>query len=111
MGSQRVDARVLGHGLRGHIHHTYHPANSGHVSWTTTEPTANGTITGSGGSFPYTMGSQTDYGSQIVLTFVPNTGGSIVKVMTNEGDDTAWVLAHGNTDEWMGRGRIPKRSP
>jgi len=84
------------------------PANSGHVSWTTTEPTANGTITGSGGSFPYTMGSQTDYGSQIVLTFVPNTGGSIVKVMTNEGDDTAWVLAHGNTDEWDGPGENSK---
>lgn len=73
------------------------PANSGQVIWTCSDPQGQGVFTGKGGKFPYTMNV-----ANILLTFVPNTGGSIVKVMTNEGDDTAWVLAHSNTDSWSG---------
>jgi hypothetical protein len=80
------------------------PTGSGQVLWTTTDPTAGGTISGSGGSFTYTVNS-----SDVVMTFVPNPGGSIVKVMTNEGDDTAWVLSHNNTDEWPGPGENSKK--
>jgi len=80
------------------------PKSSGHVLWSTTDPSNSGTISGSGGSFTYTMNS-----SLVILTFVPNTGGSIVKVMTNEGDDTAYVLSHGNQDSWDGPGENSKK--
>jgi hypothetical protein len=80
------------------------PTGSGQVMWTTTYPNDGGMITGSGGSFTYTMNS-----SYVVLTFIPNLGGSVVKVMTDEGDDTAWVLAHSNTDSWYGPSESSKK--
>ena len=80
------------------------PKSSGHVLWSTTDPSNNGTISGSGGSFTYTINSST-----VILTFVPNPGGSIVKVYSvGDGDDTSWVLSHGNQDSWYGPGENSK---
>jgi len=79
------------------------PTNSGTVSWQTLYPTDGGVLSGSGGHFTFTMDQ-----TYITLTFFPNAGGSIVKVMTNEGDDTSWVLSHSNMDSWYGPGENSK---
>jgi hypothetical protein len=48
--------------------------------------------------------------ANILLTFVPNTGGSIVKVMTNEGDDTAILFGpNHNMDGWNGPSENSKK--
>jgi hypothetical protein len=70
------------------------PAGSGQVSWTTTVPTGSGTITGSGGNFPYTMNQ-----SDIVLTFIP--GSNIVNVVSDEGSEMNYLYGPDhNMDEW-----------
>ena len=79
------------------------PTNSGTVAWQTTSPSGSGVFSGTGGQLSYTMNQ-----TYITLTFYPNTGGSITKVMTNEGDDTSWVLSHNNTDNWPGPGENSK---
>lgn len=80
------------------------PKNSGQVLWSTTNPTGSGVITGSSGSFSYTKNQ-----TYIVLTFIPNTGGSIVQVMTNEGDDTPYLFGPDhNMDSWNGPGENSK---
>jgi len=58
---------------------TIKPTNSGTVAWQTTNPTDGGVFSGSGGHFSFTK-NQTD----VFLTFFPNVGGSIAKVITAE---------------------------
>lgn len=83
---------------------TIKPTNSGTVSWQTTNtPNDSGVFSGSGGQLTYTMNQ-----TWITLVFHPNTGGSIVKIMTNEGDDTTFVLNNANTDYWHGPGENSK---
>ncbi|MCG3149822.1 MAG: hypothetical protein PCFJNLEI_03287 [Verrucomicrobiae bacterium] len=60
------------------------PKNSGTVAWSTTAPVANGVLTQSG---KITF----DQYSFVDLTFHPNAGGSIVKVMKNADDVTLWL--------------------
>ena len=75
------------------------PTGSGQVLWSTTDPTGSGTLTGSGGSFTYTL-CQT----YVYLTFVPNTGGSIVSVIdAGEGDQTPDLYGAGHNQlMWPG---------
>ncbi|MGD0650648.1 MAG: hypothetical protein ABSA97_05855 [Verrucomicrobiia bacterium] len=56
------------------------PTGSGQVVWSTDVPPGYGTLTGKGGSFTYTMDS-----TIVFLEFIPNTNGSIVSVIDNEG--------------------------
>jgi|GEM_PF-1729294 len=84
---------------------TIKPTNSGTVAWQTTNPTDGGVFSGSGGHFSFTK-NQTD----VFLTFFPNVGGSIEKVMTDEGDDTAYLTGpNHNMDSWYGPGENSKQ--
>jgi hypothetical protein len=81
------------------------PKNSGQVLWSTMYPTTNGVITGSGGTFPYTK-EQT----YVYLTLVPNTGGSIVNVTSDEGSEMPYLYGVGhNMLMWPGPGENSKK--
>jgi hypothetical protein len=81
------------------------PSGSGQVSWICDDPPGQGVFTGAGGSFSYTMNV-----SYIVLTFTPNTGGSIVKVTSDEGDETPYLFGPDlNMLSWFGPSENSKK--
>ena len=95
----------LGFAWGGTFTVTIKPTNSGTVAWQTTTPTGGGVLTGTGGHFTYTKDQ-----TYVFLTFFPNAGGSIVKVMTDEGDDTLYLTGpNHNMDSWYGPGENSKQ--
>ena len=79
------------------------PTGSGEVVWSTTNPDAFGTLTGKGGSFPYTMNS-----SYVFMEF--NPGSNIVSVIDNEGNETPYLSGPDHNQlSWPGPGENSKK--
>jgi len=86
---------------------TIKPTNGGTVTWHTEDSPSvtrgEGTFSGTGGSFPFTMNL-----TRIMLVFHPNPSGSIQTIVSDEGNEMPYLL-YGNSLFWSGPSENSKR--
>ena len=88
---------------------TIKPTNGGTVTWHTEDSPSvtrgEGTFSGTGGSFPFTMNL-----TRIMLVFYPNSGSSIQTIVSDEGNEMPYLL-YGNHLFWSGPSENAKKVP
>ena len=86
---------------------TIKPTNGGTVTWHTEDSPSvtrgEGTFSGTGGSFPFTMNL-----TRIMLVFHPNPSGSIQTIVSDEGNEMPY-LSYGNSLFWSGPSENSKK--